>query len=205
MNYALAATALCALPTVANATITPTLGAGAGGTAVTLSSAGLNGGTVATLSGGTVYTSDQPFADIPKGGVNGGTFLAAGPTSGNTATLTFTRPTTYLGFLWGSPDAYNVLTLITNLGTYTYTAAGLNFTTTDGNQAVSQYVSFAATAGEVIYNVRFSNTPSQDAFESANFSVTAVPEPATWAMMLLGFGMVAGAVRYRRRTNVVYA
>jgi hypothetical protein len=28
----------------------------------------------------------------------------------------------------------------------------------------------------------------------------AVPEPATWAMMLLGFGMVAGAARYRRRS-----
>lgn len=27
----------------------------------------------------------------------------------------------------------------------------------------------------------------------------AVPEPATWAMMILGFGMVGGAARYRRR------
>lgn len=33
-----------------------------------------------------------------------------------------------------------------------------------------------------------------------------VPEPATWAMMLVGFGMIGGAVRYRRRsTKVVYA
>jgi hypothetical protein len=29
--------------------------------------------------------------------------------------------------------------------------------------------------------------------------VAAVPEPATWAMLLVGFGMVAGAARYRRR------
>ena len=27
----------------------------------------------------------------------------------------------------------------------------------------------------------------------------AVPEPATWAMMLLGFGAVGGAARHRRR------
>ncbi|MBJ6121825.1 PEPxxWA-CTERM sorting domain-containing protein [Sphingomonas sp. BT553] len=27
----------------------------------------------------------------------------------------------------------------------------------------------------------------------------AVPEPATWAMMLVGFAMVGGTVRYRRR------
>ncbi len=35
---------------------------------------------------------------------------------------------------------------------------------------------------------------------------TAVPEPTTWAMMLVGLGMVAGAARYRRRTTkVAYA
>ncbi|GGB26275.1 hypothetical protein GCM10011380_14720 [Sphingomonas metalli] len=30
----------------------------------------------------------------------------------------------------------------------------------------------------------------------------AVPEPATWTMMLVGFGMVAGAARYRRRRTM---
>jgi len=202
-TLALAATAICALPSVANATVTPSLGTG-GGTNVTLSQAGLNGGAVATLQGGTVYTADQPFADIPKGSLNGGTFLAAGPLAGQPAILTFTRPTTYLSFLWGSPDTYNVLTLVTNLATYTYTAQGLNFAVTDGNQAFSQYVQFAATAGEFISSVSFNNVPAQDAFETANFSVTAVPEPATWAMMLVGFGLVGSAMRYRRRTTVVY-
>lgn len=47
-------------------------------------------------------------------------------------------------------------------------------------------------------------------FRSARDSVTinidvtapipAVPEPATWAMMLIGFGMLAGAARYHRRS-----
>jgi hypothetical protein len=38
------------------------------------------------------------------------------------------------------------------------------------------------------------------------FVPNAVPEPATWAMMLVGFGMVGSAMRYRRRsTKVVYA
>lgn len=32
-----------------------------------------------------------------------------------------------------------------------------------------------------------------------NFNLTAVPEPATWAMMILGFGMVGGALRTRRK------
>jgi len=35
---------------------------------------------------------------------------------------------------------------------------------------------------------------------------TAVPEPVTWAMMLLGFAMTAGAIRYgRRRTAVAFS
>lgn len=33
----------------------------------------------------------------------------------------------------------------------------------------------------------------------------AVPEPATWAMMLAGFGIVGGALRRRRRVSVTYA
>ena len=32
-------------------------------------------------------------------------------------------------------------------------------------------------------------------------AISPVPEPATWGMMLLGFGMVAGAARYRRRST----
>ena len=35
-------------------------------------------------------------------------------------------------------------------------------------------------------------------------STTAVPEPATWAMMIMGFGMVGGVMR-RRSTKVAFA
>jgi hypothetical protein len=33
--------------------------------------------------------------------------------------------------------------------------------------------------------------------------VPAVPEPASWAMMLAGFAMTGAAMRYRRRRTVV--
>jgi len=33
----------------------------------------------------------------------------------------------------------------------------------------------------------------------------AVPEPASWAMMLGGFGAVGGAMRARRRTRIRFA
>jgi len=74
----IAVLALAASVQTADAMVVGSLGGG-GGPFLTLNSSGLNGGAVATLTGGTVYTSDQPFADIPSGGVSGGTFLAAGP------------------------------------------------------------------------------------------------------------------------------
>jgi hypothetical protein len=205
LKKTLLAAAVFAMPSTANAALVASMGGGTGPFRA-LTSAGLDGGTVATLSGGTVYTADQPFADVPGADIAGRAFLAAGPTSGTTATLNFTAPVTYASFLWGSPDVYNVLTVLTDQNSYSFTTATLNFAVRDGNQAFSQYVQFAATAGETIRSLTFTNVPSVDAFEVANFTVTAVPEPATWGMMLLGFGMVAGAARYRRRdTKVVFS
>ncbi len=36
-------------------------------------------------------------------------------------------------------------------------------------------------------------------------ATAAVPEPATWAMMIVGFGAVGGAMRQRKRINVSFA
>lgn len=197
----LAIAAMFAMPTTASAVVVGSLGTGSG-TLATLTPAGLAG--TATLSGGTVYPSDQPFADIPAGPAPfGGTFLASGPSSGTPAgtpaLLTFTTPINYLSFLWGSPDLYNKLTITSNQGTYNFTVGptSLNFSVTDGNQTFSQYVQFQAGAGEFITSALFLSDPS-DAFEAANFSVAAVPEPSTWAMMILGFAGV-GFMAYRRK------
>ena len=200
LKLALIGAAMCTMPTVADAALVGSLGRGTGDF-LTLSSAGLNGGSVATLTGGSVYNSDQPFADDPAGVIFGGNFLAAGPLAGQPATLTFTSPVTYLSFLWGSPDTYNRLSLTTSGGTYAFDVANLNFAVRDGNQAFSQYVQFAASAGETIRSVSFTNLPATDAFETANFAISAVPEPATWAMMLVGFAMVGATARYRRRST----
>ena len=53
---------------------------------------------------------------------------------------------------------------------------------------------------------------SDDGLGIDNFSmsaslapVPAVPEPATWAMMIAGFGMIGGTMRHRKRTTVGFA
>jgi hypothetical protein len=50
-------------------------------------------------------------------------------------------------------------------------------------------------------NVRFNFA---DLSASYNFAVAAVPEPATWAMMIGGFGFIGGALRSRRRSTVAF-
>jgi hypothetical protein len=54
------------------------------------------------------------------------------------------------------------------------------------------------------YNLRY-YTPEQNlVYDYGTFTVSAVPEPSTWAMMILGFVGV-GFMAYRRRTAVLVA
>lgn len=54
--------------------------------------------------------------------------------------------------------------------------------------------SLGLTAGEYIYKA-----PSGD---TVTFNMGAVPEPATWAMMIVGFGCVGFALRRQRKARV---
>lgn len=70
--------------------------------------------------------------------------------------------------------------------------SGLRALATTGSSAVSRYWLVGASLGS-----------TNDGFKISSLTVTAaVPEPATWGMMLIGFGAIGMASRSRRRKLV---
>lgn len=82
---------------------------------------------------------------------------------------------------------------------------------TSSNPAPSLVLSFTSSSINILFGTRSSSTPIFDFSTNGGQAVfayntlAAVPEPATWAMMIVGFGLVGGAMRQRSRTKVTYA
>jgi hypothetical protein len=143
-------------------------------------------------------------------GTFSGAFFATGIAAGVFSdTFTFTLPTNGLG-------SGTVTTSVTDLGS----ANDLDFTSVTINDIAAQITKTAGGAFEVAF---INNVPivagqlnklvvtglsrgngaygGQATFTPVN---SAVPEPATWAMMIMGFGVVGYAMR-RRRTAVRFS
>jgi hypothetical protein len=118
-------------------------------------------------------------------------------------------------FNWhdGADNAYGAYVTLSKLGGGSFNLSSFDYLAY-GDFAVSAigystlnlpgYESGTATANFLNVNsVTFYGSGSQ---QLDNINVTAgVPEPASWAMMLVGFGAVGGAMRSRGRTAVRFA
>ena len=133
-----------------------------------------------TAGGGVASSTTGPYLNLAPGAVvsSASTFAAVTAT---TATAAFqTTGTHVLGFRF-----YNEATSAVNYGYLTMT-----------NTAST---GFPAT----ITGWSFENTGAAITVGGAS---AAVPEPATWGMMILGFGMIGAAARSRKvRTTVKFA
>ena len=84
---------------------------------------------------------------------------------------------------------------------------GVLFNLDDGHY-VNLWSNGVAPGSVLNYGVAVSNTDTRlDEVDGFQVSITPVPEPATWAMMVAGFGAIGGAMRLRKRAkaNLVYA
>ena len=222
-TLAAALAALC-LP-VSAATTTVTTGAtssqaGAStitfGTSVTKNSGSVvgnaaTGDTVAsgTLSGvtytyvdGALFNNSVLIAGVaarPVGSTDNYYSVGNKGTQQGTGTVTFSQGLSYFGFLWGSPDNYNHITAYsgaTQIGSFDGSAIKVP---ANGDQSYARYFNIFAGAGQSITKVTF--TSGSNAFETDNHafiaSVTAVPEPESYAMLLAGLGLL-GAVARRK-------
>ncbi len=105
-------------------------------------------------------------------------------------------------FVLGSLDTYNTLELLLSDATsIIYNGAGItqgvlaNGSQVDPN--TNGRVTYTVTGGgPFIVGARFRST--ENSFEFDNLAIRAVPEPATWMMMILGFGAIGYGMRRRR-------
>ncbi|HEV2568108.1 PEPxxWA-CTERM sorting domain-containing protein [Sphingomonas sp.] len=148
------------------------------------------------------------IAAAPAGTPAGTKFLTVpNSTSTGSADLLLGGEFSKVSFYWGSIDDYNTLQLLDKFGMVIHSVTGLGLpapVAANGNQSAptsNRRVTFASTSRNIA-GLRLSST--NYAFEIDSVA-GAVPEPATWAMMLGGFGLLGAAARRRRTVASVLA
>ena len=200
-----AATLIIATPAFAQVTTTFADGVGgvqAGETLFASFDGGMNGGVV--CAGCVIQTGGNGLGANPAVGDQLDNYLSV--LGGGSATFTFAGGLSRLGLDFGSADTYNTFTLaLLGGGSQIFTGQQLiDSGIANGNQSSSVTngrLTFLANAGTTISGLRI--TSSQNSAEVDNFgTVGAVPEPGTWAMMLLGFGAIGASMRRRRHAGI---
>lgn len=181
------------------------------GTKVVTFDAAAPAGVVVSLSGASIVSGSsgsyaQPF------GSDGSKYLSV--FGGTSATIRDVLLPGYLGlsFYLGSIDTYNTFQLLDKAGNVIQSFTGSAFLGgPSGNQVLpntNRLVTITRGNGDpLISGVRILSSQNSAEVDNVRF-ISAVPEPSTWLMMILGVGIVGAAMRRRnqaRPTNVSYA
>jgi hypothetical protein len=156
-----------------------------------------NGGTLTFspgLGGGGAIVQGTVSGSYAQPAGSTGNYLATGY-SGMNGTVSeevgLTGLHDYLGLYWGSIDSYNTLNLYdgsTLVGTIAGNQVGAPASGDQASGGANRYVNILS---DQLFN-RIEFVTTSPAFEIDNIALTsatvsAVPEPSTWAMMILGF------------------
>jgi hypothetical protein len=208
-----AATPAAAVITVSNVPGNPDPPIPSGFTTVVTFDTSSAGGIVNTISGA-VTTAAGDIGGVraaPAGTPDGGVYQSVGTDGVSTfdfgGYLPANRVLTGFSLYWGSVDDYNFVDFLTANDSVVATFGGAQLPRFDGNQTIgtaNPRVTFLISGLDKVTKVRMRST--SNAFEYDTFAVTTgrVPEPASWAMLISGFGLV-GAVLRRRRAAAVAA
>lgn len=165
----------------------------------------------APITGGAVVSGTvsgqhaQPFGST-------GNYWSIGPTDGSPGTLNLSSfgGISTISFIWGSVDSglWNLLEVLDGGGNVIQSWTGDAVAPANGDQTLpanNPLVTLTFSGGDEwnVGGLRFS--ANQNAFEVDNFSVQAVPEPSTWAFLLVGFAAVGYSLRSRKAAHVKFA
>ncbi len=146
-------------------------------------SAGTGFGTLRVIGNSILVGID--FSGLGSGLADGHIHCCSAPTGNAGVAIGFTNLP--LGATSGRLDYLLDLTLASSFRASYITASG-------GTVDLARARLFTALdAGQVYYNLHTVNFPGGE----IRGNLTTVPEPASWAMMVLGFGLVGSAVRRR--------
>ena len=115
----------------------------------------------------------------------------------NLLTVTFTG-----AVLLGMGTAAGVLDSQPGGGTITFTSAFLDFSTTTAEDFALSFSGLSHAFGSATWTADSTGTFASD---SRNQPGGGVPEPASWAMMITGFGGVGALLRRRRQLLTAFA
>ena len=142
----------------------------------------------------------------------GGATMPGGPALGemDSLQLDFANPLTAFGLdiLFESLDCCSFMTYaIFGPGNVPLTSGSIN-TSGAGTGSGSVFFGVSATGGDAISRILFSETDSDSTNPDANAgydsfrffaAAPSIPEPASWVMMLAGFGILGMALRFGKR------
>ncbi|GAA0482128.1 hypothetical protein GCM10009096_25560 [Parasphingorhabdus litoris] len=144
-----------------------------------------------------------------------GNYGAVGPLLGSPETLDLSGipgDLAAISFIWGSVDFNNVLNVLDASDSVIFSLTGkqlLDFGAPGGlpytTEELNPIVTLSFTDGDLGSAKKLQFSSEKNSFEFDNFAVNAVPEPATWAFMIFGFGAIGTAMRRRRSSKVALA
>ena len=151
------------------------------------------------LSGVTFTSPSFMYAVDPKyysSSYAGGDFFDSNfPPSGlNVVTAVLPKPATTVGFdfggLFGGPVTVSVMLSNGDMFTDTTTRSIV------GTNSLA-FTEFTAATPFTSVEISMPDLPNYNALDNFTFGSVSVPEPASWTMMLLGFGLVGAIIRRR--------